>query len=200
MKNLNICIDIDGTITEPYYWLTYANNYFQSNISESQVTSYDIAEVFKVKKETYLEFYEKYKFKIHSEQKLRDDVLVELNKLYLSNNIYFITARDKSLELLTFNYLKKYKIPFDKVFVLGTHNKVPAAKELQCDIFIEDSYDNAILLSNAGFKVILIDTNYNRLPLNNNIIRALNWNDISQIINEIKERKSLINLLINQNY
>lgn len=29
MNNLNICIDIDGTITEPYYWLEISNKYFK---------------------------------------------------------------------------------------------------------------------------------------------------------------------------
>ena len=58
MKKLNICIDIDGTITDPYYWLSYANTYFNSNISESQVISYDIPKVLNISRGEYLEFYE----------------------------------------------------------------------------------------------------------------------------------------------
>ena len=192
MKKLNICIDIDGTITDPYYWLSYANAYFNSNISESQVTSYDIAKVLNINRSEYLEFYEKFKTKIHSNQELRNDVKVTLDKLYESNNIYFVTARDKSLELLTRVYLKKHELQFNEVFVLGTPNKVPTAMDLNCDIFIVDSYDNAIQLSNSGFKVILIDTNYNKLSLNENIIRAYNWNEIFEIINEISKVKKAI--------
>ena len=192
MKKLNICIDIDGTITDPYYWLSYANAYFNSNISESQVTSYDIAKVLNINRSEYLEFYEKFKTKIHSNQELRNDVKVTLDKLYETNNIYFVTARDKSLELLTRVYLKKHELQFNEVFVLGTPNKVPTAMDLNCDIFIEDSYDNAVQLSNRGFKVILIDTNYNRLPLNDNIILVYNWNEIFEIINEISKVKKAI--------
>jgi len=192
MKKLNICIDIDGTITDPYYWLSYANTYFNSNISESQVTSYDIAKVLNINRSEYIEFYEKFKTKIHSNQELRDDVKVILDKLYESNNIYFVTARDKSLELLTLLYLKNHELQFNEVFVLGTSDKVPTAMDLNCDIFIEDSYDNAVQLSNSGFKVILIDTNYNKLPLNDNIIRAYNWNEIFEIINEILKVKKVI--------
>ena len=192
MKKLNICIDIDGTITDPYYWLSYANTYFNSNISESQVTSYDIAKVLNINRSEYLEFYEKFKTKIHSNQELRDDVKVILDKLYELNNIYFVTARDKSLELLTLLYLKNHQLQFNEVFVLGTSDKVPTAMDLNCDIFIEDSYDNAVQLSNSGFKVILIDTNYNKLPLNENIIRAYNWNEIFEIINEILKVKKVI--------
>ena len=192
MKKLNICIDIDGTITDPYYWLSYANTYFNSNISESQVTSYDIAKVLNINRSEYIEFYEKFKTKIHSNQELRDDVKVILDKLYESNNIYFVTARDKSLELLTLLYLKNHELQFNEVFVLGTSDKVPTAMDLNCDIFIEDSYDNAVQLSNSGFKVILMDTNYNKLPLNDNIIRAYNWNEIFEIINEILKVKKVI--------
>jgi len=192
MKKLNICIDIDGTITDPYYWLSYANTYFNSNISESKVTSYDIAEVLNINRSEYLEFYEKFKTKIHSNQELRGDAKVILDKLYELNNIYFVTARDKSLELLTLLYLKNHELQFNEVFVLGTSDKVPTAMDLNCDIFIEDSYDNAVQLSNSGFKVILIDTNYNRFALNENIIRAYNWNEIFEIINEILEVKKAI--------
>ena len=192
MKNLNICIDIDGTITDPYYWLSYANNYFNCNITENQITSYDISKVLNVERNDYLEFYEKYKFEIHTKQALRDDVKDALEMLHKFNNLYFVTARDKSLELLTYLYLLDHEIPFDEVFLLGSHNKVPKARDLNCDLFIEDCYDNAIDLSNSGFKVILLDTNYNRFPLNHNIIRTSSWNEILQIITEISEAKKAI--------
>ncbi len=192
MKNLNICIDIDGTITDPYYWLSYANDYFNSNISENDVICYDIAKILNVEINEYLDFYEKFKFEIHKEQKLRDDVKVVIDSLYNQNNIFFVTARDKSLEMLTFQYLKHHNILFDEVHVLGTHDKVPTAINLNCDIFIEDSYDNAIQLSNSGFKVILINTNYNKLPLNSNITRAHTWNEILQIITQISKQEKAI--------
>lgn len=192
MKNLNICIDIDGTITDPYYWLSYANEYFNLNVTEDQVTEYEIHKVLNIEAKAYLKFYEDLKVEIHSKQPLRDDVKEVLDILHKYNNLYFVTAREKSLELLTFSYLLNKEIPFDEVFLLGTHNKVPKAKELNCDIFIEDNYDNAISLSENGFKVILLDTNYNRFPLNSNITRVDNWNEILQIINEISIEKEAI--------
>lgn len=35
MKNLNICIDIDGIIIDLYYWLSYVNSYFNFNVFEN---------------------------------------------------------------------------------------------------------------------------------------------------------------------
>ncbi|MDS0526033.1 hypothetical protein NNC19_10110 [Clostridium sp. SHJSY1] len=185
MKNLNICIDIDGTITEPYYWLDDCNKYFNTKISEEEVTEYYIHKVLGITEKQYDEYYEKYKFKIHSTEKLREDAKPILTKLSLTNNIYFVTARDKSLTILTYRYLIKNRIPYNDLFVLGSHYKVNTAKDLDCDVFIEDNYDNAIHLSNAGFKVLLLDTNYNRMPINENIIRVFNWNEIYEMIKEL---------------
>ncbi|MVX67227.1 hypothetical protein GKZ28_26660 [Clostridium chromiireducens] len=192
MNNLNICIDIDGTITNAYDWLDYANEYFNKNITEDQVTEYEIHQVMGIERHEYEDFYNKNKFKIHSEQKLRDDAKLIITVLYQMHNIHFVTARDLELETLTHLFLRKNEIPYDNLFVLGSHYKVDKAKELNCNIFIEDNYDNAIQLSNSGYKVLLIDTNYNRKPLNNNIVRVNNWKEIFLIINELSSQTKAV--------
>lgn len=185
MKNLNICIDIDGTITDAYYWLNITNKYFNKNITDEEITHYYIHEVMGVSLKEYEEFYEQNKIEIHSEQKLREDVQIVIKRLSMLHNIYFVTAREKELTMFTHSYLKKNEIPYDDLFVLGSHYKVDKARELECNVFIEDNYDNAVQLSNAGFKVLLIDANYNRKPLNENIIRVYNWKEIYSIINKL---------------
>jgi len=185
MKNLNICIDIDGTITEAYYWLDATNKYFNRNVTEDQVTDYNIHKVMNIGRLEYERFYEEYKFKMHSKQEIREDVKIVLSELSILHNIYFVTARDESLTMTTYSYLKKNQLYYDELFLLGSHYKVEKAKELNCNIFIEDNYDNAIQLSEAGFKILLIDTNYNRKKLNKNITRVYSWKEIYVIINEL---------------
>ena len=182
MENLNICIDIDGTITDAYYWLNLCNKYFNTNITEGEVTEYSIYKVLNIPEEDYSKFYEKYKFKLHTEEKLRPEARNIIAKLNLLNNIHFVTARDRDLTILTYSYLRKHSIPYDTLSVLGNTHKVATARALDCDVFIEDSYNNAIELSNAGFKVLLMDTNYNRKPLNDTIVRVFNWDQIYTII------------------
>jgi len=182
---LNICIDIDGTITEPYFWLDSTNKYFNKNIREEQVTAYDIHQVMGVERHEYERFYENNKFEIHSDQKIREDVQSVLRILSATHNIYFVTAREQELKILTHVYLRKNRISYDSLHVLGSHYKVDKAKELKCSIFIEDSYDNAMQLSSAGFKVLLLDTNYNRKPLNEDVIRVYDWKEIFVKINEL---------------
>ena len=38
MKNLNICIDIDGTITSPYHYLPYLNSIYNKKLTEEDFT------------------------------------------------------------------------------------------------------------------------------------------------------------------
>lgn len=185
MKNLNICIDIDGTITDAYYWLDLCNEYFGTNITKEDVTEYYIHKVLGIDEKEYYKFYEEHKFKLHLNPPLRHFAKTVITKLNSVHNIYFVTAREKSLEMLTHTYLRKNDIPYDDLFVLGSHYKVDKANELNCSVFIEDNYDNAIQLSNAGFKVLLLDTNYNKKTLNENITRVCNWIEIYEVINEL---------------
>ncbi len=133
-----------------------------------------------------MKFYEKYKVRIHTEEKLRKGAKEVLNELNKYHNIYFVTAREKSLEVLTKSYLINHSIKFRDLYVLGSHYKVDKAKDLNCDIFIEDNPTNAVELSEAGFKVILLDTNYNKhIKENENIIRVDHWDEVYNIVKEI---------------
>jgi uncharacterized protein len=185
MKHLNICIDIDGTITDPYFWLEKASNYFGIDISYDEFVQYEFHKVLKISEEDYNKFYETYKFEYHSRDILRSSVIQVINEFYDHNNIYFVSARDKSLELLTISYLKNNKIQFDELFVLGSHFKVKEAQKLKCDIFIEDSLNNALDLSEAGFKILLMNTPYNQGELNENIKRVYDWIDILFEVNNL---------------
>ncbi|NMB44289.1 MAG: hypothetical protein GX995_09200, partial [Clostridiales bacterium] len=78
---------------------------------------------------------------------------------------------------------------YDDLFLLGSHYKVEMAKKLDCDLFIEDNYNNALELSEAGYKVLLLDTKYNRLALNSNIVRVYDWDEIDIIIEKLLLQK-----------
>ncbi|MCI1945409.1 5' nucleotidase, NT5C type [Clostridium luticellarii] len=185
MKSLNICIDIDGTITDPYFWLNSANKYFNKNITSDEITQYEVHKALKVSREEYTNFYNENKFDLHHRERINKDAVGTIQKLIKSSNIYFVTAREKSLEILTREYLNRNNVPYDGVYVLGTYHKVDTAKDLNCDLFIEDSFENAVELSENGFKVLLVDTNYNRFPLKENIKRVFNWTQIHNIITRI---------------
>lgn len=187
MKQMNICIDIDGTITDPYYFLELSNRYFNKNITPEQVTQYALDKIYGVNEEEFDVFYKKYKFQLHENQAIRSDAKEFLDKLGSEHNLYFISARDKSMKMLTIEYLQTHRIPYDAIYLLGSHYKLEKAKELNCDFFIEDSYENAVYLAENGFTVVLLDTHYNRKPLMQNMFRVQNWEEAYSIIMEISQ-------------
>lgn len=182
--NLNLCIDIDGTITDAYYWLDLANEYFGTSIRPFQVTDYDIHKVLKVSREEYNEFYNKYGKQMHANEKLRENAELILWRLNQEHNVYYVTARETRMREVTENWFKENNLPTGQLHMLGSHYKVDKARELECNIFIEDRYENALQLSLAGFEVLLIDCYYNRLPLIPGITRVSNWMDIYEEIEE----------------
>lgn len=175
---LNICIDIDGTITDPYYWIKYINEYFKTNLSAEDITKFDICRILNITNDEYLKFYDVYGEKIHSSAVLRQYVKDMLNEINNNHNIYYITARPEKYREVTSEWIKVSGLPRGELFMMGNHNKEEKAKELDCHIFIEDRYRNAVMLAKAGFKVLLIDSNYNRYPLIDGIKRVYNWKEI----------------------
>jgi uncharacterized protein len=182
MKSLNICVDIDGTVTDGYYWLELSNKHFSKDVKREQVTQYDIPTVLGVTNEEYDEFYKKYKIEIHSKDPIKKHAKEILEKLSIKHKIYFITARDTELKETTHSYFREYEIHYDGIFMLGSHYKLDQAKDLCCDIFIEDNYNTASELAEAGIRVLLMDHYYNRRPLLENMVRVHNWDEVYNII------------------
>lgn len=185
---LNICVDIDGTITEPYYWLDMANSHFGTDIKPYQVTTYDIHEVLEVSREAYNEFYNLYADKLHSGAEVRENAEIVLWKLNQQHNVFYVTAREQWIRNTTENWFRMNELPLAELHMLGSHYKVERAKQLECDIFIEDRYENAIQLALEGIKVLLVDCSYNRLPLIPGITRVKDWIDIYGEIETIYEK------------
>lgn len=185
---LNICVDIDGTITEPYYWLDAANKYFEASIKPYQVTTYDIHEVLGVTREDYNEFYNLHAEKLHSGAEIRENAEIVLWKLSQQHNVFYVTAREQWVRKTTENWFRRNDLPMAELHMLGSHYKVERAKELECNIFIEDRYENALQLALEGFEVLLIDCSYNREPLIPGITRVTDWLDIYSEIQMINTK------------
>ena len=182
MKELNICIDIDGTITEPFYWLKRVNNHFHTNIQPEDVTVYDIDKIIGIDPIEYYEFYLKYGELLHKEAQVRPGVQEVINQLASKHRIHFVTARDEIMREVTLEWMNHYNIPMDTISFLGSHDKVNKAKDLESDIFIEDRLENALQLSHANLQVLLVDCNYNKGELPNNVVRVENWKEINEWI------------------
>ena len=182
MRVSNICIDIDGTITEPNDWLPFANYYFKKELKSKDITIYEIYQLLGIEEEEYNRFYDQYGEEMHREARIRNGVKDVINKWYDQYMIHFITAREERMRAVTLEWLDNNQIPMDSIALLGNTNKVQQAKITGCDIFIEDKYENAIQLAQAGFEVLLIDCGYNKGELPANVTRVRNWAQIENII------------------
>ena len=61
MIKLNICIDIDGTITSPYHFIPYLNELYNKNITEEECNTHNWEVLYGVDMNTMIsEFPEKY--------------------------------------------------------------------------------------------------------------------------------------------
>lgn len=184
MNQLNICIDIDGTMTEPYDWIPMANDYFNTRVTPEQVRVYEIYDILGVQIESYNEFYRLFGELMHDEVRIRIGVKDVIDTLHENHRIHIVSAREEKMKNVTEKWLLRYEIPRDTLSLLGIHNKVSKAQELCCDIFIEDRYENAVELASVGFKVLLIDCNYNQSYCYSGITRVANWLEIENYIKE----------------
>ncbi|MDD3168561.1 MAG: hypothetical protein PHC91_03730 [Eubacteriales bacterium] len=182
MKELNLCIDIDGTVTEPYYWLERANRYFDRQLKPEDITAYEIHRMLDVEEGDYSEFYDLYGKLLHRESKARFRASEAIQSLYQKHMIHFVTAREEKMRDTSIEWLARHHMPMDSISLLGSHYKADKAKELNSDLFIEDCYSNALQLSRAGFDVLLIDCTYNKGLLPQNVTRVKNWSEILDIV------------------
>jgi len=189
MTKLNLCVDIDSTITCPDYWVEYANNHFDTNYKydDDTVENYFKDNNFDYKK--FDNFYHEYAEKMHETATIRPKAKKNIEKLEKFCKINYVTARESHIEPITIEWLKKNKVYYD-TYHLGSFKKTNKAKELKCDIFIEDNLETSKELAAEGIKVILIDTGFNRYDDPENISRVYNWDDIyEEIISYYKSFK-----------
>lgn len=116
------------------------------------------------------------------------------------NEIYIITSRDNGEYInpkeMTKDWLKKYKIYYDKLILTGRYEKGPVCKENNIDIMIEDSIRNCEDIENNGVKCYIMDTRYNKNETRFERVRT--WKEIYSKISklykkgEIKEKFNII--------
>lgn len=105
------------------------------------------------------------------------------------NTIILITGRGERSEAykgiidITYNYLNRSHIPYDKIFFEAV-DKTSICKEERIDILIDDSLQNCTEFKNIGGKSILFSSKLNSKFDSSEIIRANDWNDVYRIIND----------------
>ena len=192
MDKVNICIDIDGTVTDPYGFIPFLNKKFNKNITKEEYTTLNWEELYGIREDGFYEKFDRDHSDVYGEAEILEDAAEVIEYLRKKHNVSFITARQECVKDVTFKWLERHGIKDVDVYMLGWVSKVGKAKELGCNIFIEDDPNNAVNLAENEIKVILIDTNYNKYVEHENIKRVNNWKEIKTIIDEYRKEGSKV--------
>lgn len=200
---MNIGIDIDDTIVDTItpiikYGNMYNHDVFgvkeEKGTTGLSPTSHYLEYIFGWAEGTKFEFFDKYYEQVIKECKIRRNASEILRKLKdEGHTINFITARFNSNEVcdtegITRETLKKYKIPYDNL-VMHTQKKIDACKNLNIDVFIDDSYDQCKNLQNNGIKSFVITTKMNNKLKFDDVKRVSSWNEIYNSIQQLCNKK-----------
>ena len=182
---LTICVDIDGTLTKPYAWLEYTAEVYNKTITSEMYQTCYTAKALGIASEEYTNFYlangKTFYYDLCTMRPYANQVM---NLLDQKHRVHIVTSREKQFEDITQQLLTDHKIP-GTLHVLESFDKVTPAKELGCQLFIEDNLEIASALAEAGFPVLLMDCEYNRKPMHQLIRRVSDWEEVESIIHSM---------------
>lgn len=184
-------IDIDGTVTSPAALLPFINDAFGMNLTLEDVTEYDLNPIVNVSKAEFANWYSHNEPQIYLESRIAQGAASVLNKWKKHYELCFISARNPHMLDVTKQWFRNNGLTFDHLELIGTHNKVEAAKRENVDIFFEDKHDNAVMLhEECHIPVLLFNTPYNQEPVPAGVIRVQNWREADYWVeNWLKEKR-----------
>lgn len=194
---MRIGIDVDDTITETYETMFAYAQEFNCSILKRECSYkpfYDLPShktiefVHNWTKEELNEYYEMYYDKILNNAKSKTLAKEYINKLKAENNeIIIITARPDTdtvnAKELTVKWFEKNGIAYDEI-ITNAEPKGAIAKENKIDVFIDDSMENCVDVSNYGIKSYIMDSRTNTKNYDERVKRIYSW---PQFYQEIKK-------------
>ncbi|KAB2338536.1 hypothetical protein F7731_02970 [Cytobacillus depressus] len=177
-------IDIDGTVTCPSSMIPFLNKAFNLNITLQDVKQYDLNHLVEITEEEFAQWFVETEPAIYAESPLAEGAKDILNQWEKEHELFFISARGSHLLEVTKEWFLKHALSFHHIDLIGTHNKIKAAKEYGVELFFEDKHDNAVMIhEECKIPVILFNTPYNQDPIPSGVIRVNNWNEANQWVN-----------------
>jgi uncharacterized protein len=178
-------IDIDGTVTCPSALVPFINEGFNLNITLADVKEYDLNKVVNVAPEKFAKWFIEKEPIIYEESPLAKGAEKILNMWKKEHELFFISARGSHLLENTKNWFSKKGLSYNHIELIGSHDKVAAAKQYEVDIFLEDKHDNAVMIhEECDIPVLLFNTPYNQDPIPKGVIRVNDWFEANQWVKD----------------
>lgn len=178
-------IDIDGTVTCPSTLIPHINKQYNLQITLEDVTEYDFLSAFPhpVNRSEFNAWFKANEPAMYEVSEAAEHAKMILNAWHKQYELVYISARNENVFDITKNWFTKQAIPYDKIELIGSHDKLQTAKNYAVDAFFEDKHDNAVMLAEElKIPVLLFNTPYNQLPVPENVFRVNNWLEADTII------------------
>ncbi len=166
---------------------------YNKNVKRSDITSFYVEEFFDIDPtEARKAIDDFYHHEDHAQALPLEGSLDSIKKLSINNKLYIVTARPDLVKEITQKWLDKH-FPnlFETIQYTNHHDKEKrrkkseVAKELEIEIFIDDSLDNAKDISESGIPVLLFDTPWNQTEeLPELVTRVYSWEEIFENLNK----------------
>ena len=171
-------IDIDGTVTCPTTFVPHINESFNLGITLDDMKEYDLCPLLGITEQEFWKWMDEKEPTIYSTAPLAPFAKKVLDTWKNKHELVYISARRNHLTDITYKWFKDYDIHYNKIDLIGSHNKLAAVKQHKIDLFFEDKHDNACDISEEyKIPVILFNTPYNQDPIPTNVIRVNDWNE-----------------------
>lgn len=188
MSKLRFGIDIDGTVTTPDTLLPHINQAYQVNLTLDDVKEYDFLSAFPydVDRHAFAKWFKANERYMYEVSEIYPDAQKILSHWHQRYDLFYISARHNDLLDTTVHWFEQQQVPFDRIELVGSHDKVETAKRLDVHAFFEDKHDNAVMLAETlQIPVLLFDTPYNREATPDNVIRVSSWQQADETIRRL---------------
>ncbi|WNS81946.1 hypothetical protein RRU94_14390 [Domibacillus sp. DTU_2020_1001157_1_SI_ALB_TIR_016] len=178
MSQKRFGIDIDGTVTCPASLVPFLNEAFSLNITLEDIKQYDLSAALNIPPDKMRDWFDQTEPAIYAASPLAEGADSILAKWQKQFHLLFISARRQHLFDVTEKWFQDKQIYYDHIELIGSHDKVEAAKRHKVDIFFEDKHDNAVTLAEElHIPVVLFNTPYNQDPVPDRVVRVNNWHE-----------------------
>jgi len=164
MKKLCIGLDLDGVICDYYPELvSNLQKEIDPKITLTDLTQYNIASLFGWSAEKSEEFFDKdQERETFLKVKPIQGAVEAIKELYSQGHeIYLVTSRNPYMHgMHTADWLVEQQLPYTAL--IFCKDKVPAAKNLEMDLFVDDDPGQISRMKEEGIRAMLYDQPVNR--------------------------------------
>jgi hypothetical protein len=180
---MRVGIDIDGVLADSLsLWVRELNIYFNKNVRVEDFHLYDIRKTYDLAVDEIDSFIELKGKDLMTRSLPFPGASYYLDKIKKHHDIYIITARNGCYRDDTERWLKKHGFSYDRLYLLGSHEKQEICVEKKLHVMVEDTLEIGEKISSAGIPVLLMDAPYNRGSLPDLIYRKRSWEEIYGVI------------------